>query len=99
MVRCPWGDDPAMTAYHDLEWGRALRGDRELFEALTLAQTGKVTSFPIVLFGSAYWGGLVDWLRDTMLADGKVGAADIDTLHVTDDIDEAISYFVGKDDA
>jgi len=71
----------------------------ELFEALTLAQTGKVTSFPIVLFGSAYWGGLVDWLRDTMLADGKVGAADIDTLHVTDDIDEAISYFVAKDDA
>ena len=71
----------------------------ELFEALTLAQTGKVTSFPIVLFGSAYWGGLVDWLRDTMLADGKVGAGDIDTLHVTDDIDEAISYFVAKDDA
>jgi uncharacterized protein (TIGR00730 family) len=71
----------------------------ELFEALTLAQTGKVTSFPIVLFGSAYWGGLVDWLRDTMLADGKVGAADIDTLHVTDDIDEAISYFIAKDDA
>ncbi len=66
----------------------------ELFEALTLAQTGKVTSFPIVLFGSAYWGGLVDWLRDTMLVDGKVGAADIDMLHVTDDIDEAISYFV-----
>ena len=71
----------------------------ELFEALTLAQTGKVTSFPIVLFGSAYWGGLVDWLRDTMLADGKVGAADVDSLHVTDDIDEAISYFVASDDA
>lgn len=71
----------------------------ELFEALTLAQTGKVTSFPIVLFGSAYWGGLVDWLRDTMLTDGKVGAADIDMLHVTDDIDEAISYFVAKNDA
>jgi uncharacterized protein (TIGR00730 family) len=71
----------------------------ELFEALTLAQTGKVTSFPIVLFGTAYWGGLVDWLRDTMLADGKVGAADVDMLHVTDDIDEAVSYFVAKDDA
>jgi len=69
----------------------------ELFEALTLAQTGKVTSFPIVLFGTAYWGGLVDWLRETMLADGKVGAADIDMLHVTDDIDDAISYFVAKD--
>ncbi|MET0929278.1 MAG: TIGR00730 family Rossman fold protein [Aeromicrobium sp.] len=69
----------------------------ELFEALTLAQTGKVTSFPIVLFGTAYWGGLVAWLRETMLADGKVGAADIDMLHVTDDIDEAISYFVATD--
>ncbi|MET1038175.1 MAG: TIGR00730 family Rossman fold protein [Aeromicrobium sp.] len=71
----------------------------ELFEALTLAQTGKVTSFPIVLFGSAYWGGLVDWLRETMLADGKVGAGDIDMLHVTDDIDEAISYFIARDDS
>ncbi|MCW2838813.1 MAG: family Rossman fold protein [Aeromicrobium sp.] len=71
----------------------------ELFEALTLAQTGKVTSFPIVLFGTAYWGGLVDWLRVTMLADGKVGAADIDMLHATDDIDEAVSYFIAKDDA
>jgi uncharacterized protein (TIGR00730 family) len=71
----------------------------ELFEALTLAQTGKVTSFPIVLFGTAYWGGLVDWLRDTMLVDGKVGAADVDMLHVTDDIDEAVSHFVAKDDA
>ncbi len=69
----------------------------ELFEALTLAQTGKVTSFPIVLFGSAYWGGLVDWLRETMLADGKVGPDDIDMLHVTDDVDEAISYFVAAD--
>jgi uncharacterized protein (TIGR00730 family) len=69
----------------------------ELFEALTLAQTGKVTSFPIVLFGSAYWGGLVDWLRDTMQTDGKISPGDVDMLHVTDDIDEAISYFVAKD--
>lgn len=69
----------------------------ELFEALTLAQTGKVTSFPIVLFGSAYWGGLVDWLRDSMLADGKIAAADVDMLHVTDDIDEAVAFFVAKD--
>ena len=69
----------------------------ELFEALTLAQTGKVTSFPIVLFGSAYWGGLIDWLRNTMEADGKVGSGDIDMLHVTDDIDEAVSYFVAQD--
>ncbi|MCL3819916.1 TIGR00730 family Rossman fold protein [Aeromicrobium wangtongii] len=69
----------------------------ELFEALTLAQTRKVTSFPIVLFGSAYWGGLVDWLRDTMAVDGKIGPDDIGMLHVTDDVQEAVSYFVGKD--
>ena len=69
----------------------------ELFEALTLAQTGKVTSFPIVLFGSAYWGGLVDWLRETMQTDGKISPGDVDMLHVTDDVDEAISYFVAKD--
>ena len=46
----------------------------ELFEALTLVQTQKVTSFPIVLIGTAYWSGLVDWLRGTVLADGKISA-------------------------
>lgn len=70
----------------------------ELFEALTLAQTGKVTSFPIVLFGSAYWGGLVDWLRATMEGDGKTTPGDVDMLHVTDDVDEVVSYFVAEDD-
>src|SRR3954464_3865713 len=62
----------------------------ELFEALTLVQTGKVTSFPVVLFGSAYWSGLLDWLRTTMLSDHKINAADLDLLQVTDDIDEAV---------
>ena len=66
----------------------------ELFEALTLAQTRKVTSFPVVLFGTSYWSGLVDWLRETMLADGKISAADLDMFVVTDDVDEAISYIV-----
>jgi uncharacterized protein (TIGR00730 family) len=65
----------------------------ELFEALTLAQTGKVTRFPIVLFGTAYWQGLIDWLRSTMLADGKIGPADLDLLLLTDDVDEAVSHF------
>jgi uncharacterized protein (TIGR00730 family) len=69
----------------------------ELFEPLTLSQTGKITSFPIVLFGSAYWGGLIDWLRDTMLADGKIGPDDIDMLHVTDDVDDAVAWFVEHD--
>jgi uncharacterized protein (TIGR00730 family) len=68
----------------------------ELFEALTLSQTQKITSFPIVLFGTEYWGGLIDWLRGTMLPDGKVNVADIDMLHLTDDVDEAVAYFVNK---
>ena len=46
----------------------------ELFEALTLVQTQKVTPFPIVLIGVDYWPGLIDWLRDTVLADGKISA-------------------------
>jgi uncharacterized protein (TIGR00730 family) len=56
----------------------------ELFEALTLIQTGKVQNFPLLLFGSAYWGGLIDWLRATMLAEGKIAAADLDLLVVVD---------------
>jgi uncharacterized protein (TIGR00730 family) len=62
----------------------------ELFEALTLVQTGKVTSFPVVLMGSSYWGGLVDWLRQTVLVEGKVSAKDLDRFHVTDDVAEAV---------
>ena len=63
----------------------------ELFEALTLVQTRKVTRFPIVLFGSAYWGGLVDWLRGTVVAQGKASAKDLLLFHVTDDVDEAVA--------
>ena len=66
----------------------------ELFEALTLVQTQKVTSFPIVLVGTAYWSGLVDWLRSTVLADGKVSEADLDMFRVTDDVDEAVAVMV-----
>jgi len=56
----------------------------ELFEALTLVQTGKVTTFPIVLVGSAYWSGLVEWLRATMRADGKISPRDLELIHVVD---------------
>jgi uncharacterized protein (TIGR00730 family) len=63
----------------------------ELFEALTLVQTGKVTSFPVILFGSAYWGGLVDWLREHVLSEGKISEKDLALLHVTDDVDEAVA--------
>ncbi len=62
----------------------------ECFEALTLVQTKKVTRFPIVLFGSAYWKGLVDWLTNTLIAEGKASAHDLDLFHLTDDIDEVI---------
>jgi uncharacterized protein (TIGR00730 family) len=63
----------------------------ELTEALTLVQTKKVTKFPVVLFGSRYWGGLVDWIRGTILAEGNISPRDLDLLHVTDDIDDMIA--------
>ncbi len=62
----------------------------ELFEALTLVATGKITKFPIVLVGTEYWSGLLDWLKMTMLADGKIGAAELALLHVADDPDEIV---------
>jgi uncharacterized protein (TIGR00730 family) len=66
----------------------------ELFEALTLVQTRKVTAFPVVLVGTDYWGGLVTWLRQTALASGKISVPDIDLLHVTDDVDDAVAAIV-----
>ena len=62
----------------------------ELFEAVTLVQTRKVTRFPIVLIGTSYWGGLLDWLRQTAAAAGTISPADIDLLHLTDDVEEAV---------
>jgi len=56
----------------------------ELFESLVLIQTRKVRDFPLILFGSAYWQGLLDWLRDTMLAEAKISAHDLELLTVTD---------------
>ncbi|MBM7507274.1 TIGR00730 family Rossman fold protein [Nocardioides sp. 31GB23] len=64
----------------------------ELFEAITLVQTKKVTRFPIVLVGVDYWSGLLDWMRDTVLADGKISAADLDLIHLTDDVEEAVRH-------
>jgi uncharacterized protein (TIGR00730 family) len=66
----------------------------ELFEALTLIQTGKVRNFPVVLFGSAYWKGLLDWLRETMLQEGKIHVRDLELLVVTDSPDEAVRTIV-----
>lgn len=56
----------------------------ELFEALTLIQTGKIHDFPVILFGRDYWSGLADWIRNTMLDDGKVSAADLDLITISD---------------
>jgi len=67
----------------------------ELFEALTLVQTRKVTSFPVVLFGSTYWAGLLGWLRETALEHGTISARDLDMFTVTDDVDEAVQAVVG----
>ena len=63
----------------------------ELFESLTLVQTKKVTKFPVVLFGKDYWGGLYDWLASTVRAGGKVSDKDLELLHLTDDIDDAVT--------
>ena len=63
----------------------------ELFEALTLVQTRKVTSFPVVLFGSHYWQGLVDWIRDSVLDYGCISEPDAQLMQVTDDVDEAVA--------
>jgi len=71
----------------------------ELFEALTLVQTRKVTRFPVILFGSAYWSGLVDWIRGTLVAQGTVSPGDLELLHVTDDIAEAVSLIQAADAA
>jgi uncharacterized protein (TIGR00730 family) len=60
----------------------------ELFEALTLIQTGKIRDFPVVLVGTAYWHGLLDWMRNTQVAAGAVTEADIALLKLTDDPDE-----------
>src|SRR5690242_7350251 len=63
----------------------------ELFEALTLVQTQKVTRFPIVLFGTDYWGGLVDWLKNTLIAQGKAAEKDLLLFHLTDEVEEAVA--------
>ena len=57
----------------------------ELFEALTLTQTGKITEFPVILFGSDYWSGLVEWLRERMLAEANISPDDLELFRVVDD--------------
>jgi len=66
----------------------------ELFEALTLVQTGKVKQFPVVLFGRAYWQGLADWLRDRVAGEGKIATEDLQLFRITDDPREVVRWIV-----
>jgi uncharacterized protein (TIGR00730 family) len=66
----------------------------ELFESLTLIQTGKVMDFPVVLFGSAHWRDLLEWVRDEVLREGLIAPDDVQLLHVTDDPAEAVALIV-----
>jgi uncharacterized protein (TIGR00730 family) len=69
----------------------------ELFEALTLVQTRKVTRFPVLLFGSEYWGGLLEWIRSTLIASATISADDVELFRLTDDVDEVIAVIQEAD--
>jgi uncharacterized protein (TIGR00730 family) len=71
----------------------------ELFEALTLVQTRKVTRFPVILFGTEYWSGLISWIRETLGGTGTINAADLDLITVTDDVAEVMSVIQAADSA
>ena len=66
----------------------------ELFESLTLIQTGKIKDFPVVLFGTDYWSGLEAWLRDTVAKEGNIDEEDLMRFHVTDDSEEAVEHVI-----
>lgn len=62
----------------------------ETFEALTLIQTHRIRPLPVILVGADFWGGLVDWIRDSLLATGRISPEDTDIFHVMDDPDEIV---------
>jgi uncharacterized protein (TIGR00730 family) len=68
----------------------------ELFESLTLIQTGKVRHFPVVLMGQEYWRGLLDWMRDRMAGEGKIAARDLELVFLTDDPAAAADHIVRR---
>jgi len=70
----------------------------EMFEAMTLSQTLKITTFPIVLMGVEHWSGLIDWMQGSMLDDGRIKQSDLDMLTLTDDVDEAVALMVAARD-
>jgi uncharacterized protein (TIGR00730 family) len=71
----------------------------ELFEALTLIQTRKIKNFPVVLFGTVYWGGMLDWVKGLMLSEGKISEADLRLIHLTDSPAEAVDIVVRSQDS
>jgi uncharacterized protein (TIGR00730 family) len=71
----------------------------ELFEALTLIQTRKIKNFPVVLFGSEYWGGMIKWLQDVMLKEGKIVEEDLTRLHITDSPSEVVEIIHRSQDS
>jgi uncharacterized protein (TIGR00730 family) len=68
----------------------------ELFESLTLIQTKKIRNFPVVLFGTKYWEGLLEWIKATMLAEGNISSKDLDLFVVTDSPQEAADFVVSR---
>ncbi|PCE63838.1 LOG family protein [Sediminicola luteus] len=67
----------------------------ELFEAITLIQTKKIESFPIILVGTEYWQGLLEWIKTTMLGNGTISASDLDLLHLVDSAEEVVDILDG----
>lgn len=65
----------------------------ELFEAITLIQTKKIGRFPIVLVGSKFWGGILDWIKNTLLEEGNISAEDLNLFRIVDTADEAVEHF------
>ncbi|APT84484.1 DNA-binding protein [Corynebacterium aquilae DSM 44791] len=64
----------------------------ELFEALCMVQTQKITNYPVVLIGTEFWGGLIDWITQRLLAEGMISDKDLDLFIVTDSVDEAVAH-------
>jgi len=68
----------------------------ELFESLTLIQTGKVRHFPVVMFGTEYWGGLIEWIRGRLVSEGKISPEDMNLFFCTDSPEEAVEHIVER---